>query len=299
MSKGRKFEISADSTCDLYCDEIKKYEIDVAPLDYVVTKDDEVVEERDNYTSYDQYVEFYNKLKNGCLAKTSILNVQAHIDLFTSLAKRGVKNLLHICQGYGLSPTLDNANKAIDIVKQDYPDIDFVAIEAHTTTVGEGMLVKSAIKLRDEGKTKEEAVKILEEIKHNIQHFILVNDLKFLARGGRIGQASANIGSLLQVKPIIQFDKEGKLKICKKEIGLNKALNGIVSEYKNFTLNKEFPYICIVHTDNLPLAQKLQSVLKEKYGVEPEIRIMGPIIGAHVGPSAVAYSFISNEERPF
>lgn len=299
MSKGRKFEISADSTCDLYCDEIKKYDISVAPLDYVVTKDDEVIEEKDNYTSYDQYVDFYSRLKNGCLAKTSILNVQAHVDLFTTLAKRGVKNLLHICQSYGLSPTLDNANKAIEIVKQDYPDIDYVAIESRTTTVGEGMVVKSAIKLRDEGKTKEEAVEELEKIKHNIQHFILVNDLKFLARGGRIGQASASIGSLLQVKPIIQFDKEGKLKICKKEIGLNKALNGIVNEYKNFTVNKDFPYICIVHTDNLPLAQKLQGMLKDKYGVEPEIRIMGPIIGAHVGPGAVAYAFISNEERPY
>ena len=113
----RKFEISADSTCDLYFDEIKKYEIDVAPLDFVLTKGDEVIEQKDNFKTKEEYLEFYNKLKNGYLAKTSILNLQAHIDLFTSMAERGVKKALHICQSYGLSPTLDNANKAIEIVR--------------------------------------------------------------------------------------------------------------------------------------------------------------------------------------
>ena len=242
----RKFEISADSTCDLYFDEIKKYEIDVAPLDFVLTKGDEVIEQKDNFKTKEEYLEFYNKLKNGYLAKTSILNLQAHIDLFTSMAERGVKKALHICQSYGLSPTLDNANKAIEIVKEKFPDIDYVAIESHTTTIGEGMVVKCAVKLRDEGKTKEEAVEVLEKLKHNIQHFVLVNDLKFLARGGRISAASANIGSILQVKPIIQFDKEGKLKICKKEIGLKKAMTGIVNEYSKFTVNKYKGNLCLL-----------------------------------------------------
>ncbi len=295
----RKFEISTDSTCDLYCDEIKKYEIDVAALEYVVTKDDDLSEEKDCYKSYDEYVNFYERLKAGAMAKTSILNVQAHIDLFTAMAKRGVKTAIHICQSYGLSPTLDNANKAIEEVKKSYPDINYVAIEARTTTVGEGMLVKCAIKMRDEGKTQEETLKKLEEIKHYIQHFIMANDLKFLARGGRISKASANIGSVFQIKPIIQFDKEGKLKVVKKEMGVKKALTDIVNDYANFSLNKEFPYCCIVHTNNEPLANNLFEMLKTKYGIEPEIRIMGPVIGAHVGPGAVAFAFISNEERPY
>lgn len=295
----RQFEVSCDSTCDLYCDEIKELGIDVSPLEYSLAKDEDLVLEQDNYKSKEQYFDFYNKLRNGYIAKTSILNVQAHVDLFTAMAKRGVKQALHISQSYGLSPTLDNANQAIEIVKKDFPDIDYIAIEANTTTVGEGIIVRVACKLRDEGKTKEETAEYLNTIKHNTQHFVLVNDLKFLARGGRIGQTSANIGSLLKVKPIIQFDKNGKLKICKKELGLKKALTGIVNDYASFTLNKDYPYMYIVHTDNLPLAEQLQQLLKEKYGIEPEIRIMGPIIGAHVGPSAVAFAFLSNEQRPY
>ena len=76
-------------------------------------------------------------------------------------------------------------------------------------------------------------------------------------------------------------------------------MNYIVSDYAKFTRNEKFPFIYIVHTDNLPLAQQLQDMLAERYDVRPEIRIMGPIIGAHVGPGAVAYAFVSNEDRPY
>jgi len=295
----KQFEISCDSTADLYFDEYKKLNVFMAPLSYVISKDNELNDELDDYKSFEEYENFYSRLKDGYIAKTSILNVQAHIDLFSSLAKKGVKKLIHISQGYGLSPTVDNAKIAIETVRKDYPDIDFVAIESNTTTVGEGMIVRACIKLRDEGKTLEETLEKIEKIKKYTQHFILVNDLKFLARGGRISQASASLGSLFQVKPIIEFNKLGKLQIVRKEMGLNKALNSIVNEFQEFSLNEEFPYIYIVHTGNLPLAEKLQAMLFEKYNIKPEIRIMGPIIGAHVGPSAVAYAFISNEERKF
>jgi len=295
----KKFEISADSTCDFYCDEIKSSGIFVTPLDFVVTKNNEIVERTDNFASQEEYEKYYEMLKNGYNAKTSILNVQKHIDLFYGMAKKGVKKALHISLGYGLSHTLDNATRAIEEVKKDFPTIHYEAIESNSATIGEGFLVKAAIKMRDEGKTLEEAVKKLEEIKHFTQHFILANDLKFLARGGRISQLSANVGSLLQIKPIIEFDKGGKLQVVRKEIGLKKAMNSILNDFSKFSLNKEFPYIAIVHTGAEALAKEFQDMFKNKYGIEPEVRIMGPIIGAHVGPSAIAYAFVSNEERPY
>ena len=295
----RKFEISTDSTCDFYAHEYEDYDVTFAPLEYNVSEGDDLVVEKDDYKDKSQYVAFYNRLRHGAIAKTSILSVQAHVDMFMALAKKGVKQLLHISQGYGLSPTIDNANSAIEIVKQEYPDIDYIAVESNTTTIGEGMMVKVAVKMRDNGATKEEALDKINEIKHYTQHFILANDLKFLARGGRISKASASIGSFLQVKPIIEFGRDGKLKVCRKEMGLKKALISIVNDFSKFTLNEEFPFVQIVHTDNEPLALELQKMFKDKYNIEPEIRIMGPIIGAHVGPNSVAYGFISNEERPY
>lgn len=293
----KKFDISTDSNCDLYADEIEKLGIFVGKLTYVLEKDNTLTECLDDFKTYDEYVNFYNLLRSGVKSSTSILNLQAHIDLFTEMAEKGIKNALHIAQSDGLSPTIVNAKKAIEIVKEKFPDINYLAMESKTTTIGEGMLVQLACRLRDEGKTNAEVMEILENEKKHIQHFVIVEDLMYLKRGGRISGPKAAIGTLLGIKPIIQFTQSGKLEISSKELGIKKALRTAVDAFGEFTKSKYFD-IKIVHTDNLPLAEKLQAMIEEKYGIKPEIRIMGPIIGTHIGPNAVAYGFLSNEDRP-
>ncbi len=294
----RQFAISTDSNCDLYADEIEKLDLYVGKLSFTIDKNGNTDEFLDDFKSYQEYVNFYEKLKNGAVAKTSILNLQAHVDLFTKMAEDGIKCALHIAQSKGLSPTIDNAIKAIEIVKEIHPDIDFRAIESRTTTVGEGMLVKLACRLRDEGKTRNEVLSIIEEEKMHVQHFVLVSDLQYLKRGGRISGAAAMFGSMLAIKPIIEFTKEGKLQIVRKEKGMKKAMKSIVCEFENFSKSKYFDCV-IVHTNNESAATELADMIESAYGFRPEIRIMGPVIGAHVGPSAVAFAFLSNEERPY
>lgn len=293
----KKFDISTDSNCDLYADEIKKLGIYVGKLTYVIEKNNTLEEHIDDFQSYQDYVDFYNLLRSGAKSSTSILNLQAHIDLFTEMAENGIVNALHIAQSDGLSPTIENAKKAIEIVKEKFPNINYLALECKTTTVGEGMLVKLACKLRDEGKTNKEVFDIIENEKNHIQHFIIADDLMYLKRGGRISGPKAAIGTLLGIKPVIQFTQSGKLEISSKELGMKKALKTVVDAFANFTKSEYFD-IQIVHTDNLPVAEKLQAMIEKKYGIKPEIRIMGPIIGTHVGPNSVAYGFISNEKRP-
>ena len=294
----RKFEISTDSTCDLYANEYKELGVYVGKLNYTIEENGVLNEYLDDFKSYEEYVEFYNRLRKGGVAKTAILNLQAHIDLFTQMAQKGIKNALHIAQSKGLSPTIDNALKAIEIVKETYPDINYIAVESRTTTCAEGMLVKVAVEMRDSGASAEATAKFIEENKCKIQHFIVVEDLMYLKRGGRIGGVSAAVGSLLKIKPIIEFTNEGKLEIVRKEMGVKKAYRSIIEEAKNYTKNSQHFKCVIVHTDNLDGAKELQSLIKQELGYEPEIRIMGPIIGAHVGPNAVAFAFISNEKRP-
>ena len=292
----KQFEISADSTCDLYKDEVKSLGVYVGRLNFVIEQGKDTEEYLDDFDKYEEYVEYYKRLENGAVARTSILNLQAHIDLFTEMAEAGVKNALHFSQSKGLSPTIDNALEAIKIVKEKYPDINYLAIDTNTTTCAEGMLVRLACKLRDDGMTNAEVKEIIENEKNHIQHFILVDNLMYLKRGGRISGPKAAIGTLLNIKPVIEFTKEGKLEIVRKEKGMKKALKSVVDEFASYTKSKYFD-IVIVHTNNQPLAETLQAMLEEKYGEKPEIRIMGPIIGAHIGPGAVAYAFISNEER--
>ena len=294
----RNFEVSSDSTCELYADEIKKLGVYVSPLTFTVDENGKLNEYLDAFKSQDEYVEFYQKLRKGGVAKTSILNLQAHIDLFTEMAKNGVKNAIHISQGKGLSPTIDNALKAIEIVKEQYPDINYMALESTTTTAAEGMLVRIAVEMRDAGATLQETFDEINKLKGLIQHFILVDDLMYLKRGGRISGVKAVMGTMLRLKPVIEFTQSGKLEIVRKEMGFKKAVKSVMDEVKqNFTFNNEHFKSVIVHTDNLQGALEMQKEIKNNFGVEPEIRIMGPIIGAHVGPNAVAWTFISNEKR--
>ena len=294
----RNFEVSTDSTSDWYANEYEEYGVSVGRLDYIFDKNDVITEHLDDFKCYQDYVDFYNTIRSGAMPKTSILNVDAHVEMFKNLAQKGVKNVLHIAQSYGLSPTLDNANKAIEIVKEEFPDINFKAMESRTTTYAEGMLVKLACKLRDEGKTLDEALQILEDTKMKIQHFVIVDDLMYLKKGGRISGPKAVMGTLLNLKPIIEFSKEGKLEVVRKEFGTKKAMRSVIEEAKKYTRNSLLPNGVIVHTDNEPLAKEMQALVKQAFGYEPEIRIIGPIIGSHLGPNCVAYAFISNEERP-
>ncbi|MBP5651518.1 MAG: DegV family protein [Clostridia bacterium] len=296
--KEAKFVVSTDSTADLYADEMKKLGVWVGPLTFTLEKNNVLTEHLDNFQNEQEYIDFYNKLREGYVAKTSILSVQAHIDLFTSMAKAGVKHALHLTQSYGLSPTLDNANKALAIVKEEYPDLDYVTMQCNTTTVGEGECVRYACKLRDEGKTNVQAKELIDKMKDGIQHFIIVDDLMYLKRGGRISGASAAIGSLMQIKPIIEFTRHGTLETARKEMGMKKALRSVIAEYNNYTRFKPWDRCIIVHTDNLPVANQMKEMVKETLGVEADVRMIGPIIGAHLGPGAVAFAFTSNEKRP-
>ena len=293
----KQFDVSADSTCDLYADEAKKLDVSIGHLDFVVTSGGNMIEYKDDFKTYDEYKNFYNLLRQGAISKTSILNLQAHIELFTAMAKRGIKTAIHFSQGRGLSPTVDNANAAIEEVKKSYPDINYVAIDSNTTTVGEGMLVKIACKMRDEGKSLTETVDYINSIKDKIQHLVIVDDLQFLKRGGRISSMQATFGSLLQVKPIIEMSREGKLEVVRKERGLKKAMKSIVAEARTYTQNGNIGVV--VHTDNEAAANELADMVNEAIGYRPEIRMMGPTIGSHVGPNAIAYAFISGENRPF
>ena len=107
------------------------------------------------------------------------------------------------------------------------------------------------------------------------------------------------IATMLNIKPIIEFGMNGKLDVVRKEIGVKKAMKSMVEEFKSHTLNKDYPMGVIVHCDNEPRAKELQEMIKAETGIVLETRIMGPIIGAHVGPGGVAIGFLSNDDRPF
>lgn len=292
-----KFTLSTDSTCDLYHDVLVENDIKCAPLTFMLEKDGKIEEYFDNFTEYSQYVDFYNKLRQGYMPKTSKLNLESHLAHFRKLAEEGAKDVVHFTISSGLANTWENAEQAAAEVRKDFPEFRVFVVDPLTATVGQGALVRRALQCRNEGKTAEETYEICKELRLHIQHFIVADDLQFLKRGGRISAAAAAFGGMLHVKPIISFDNDGKLGVIDKVMGTKKAITYIKRKLETEGPDPALNYLFIVHTDNEPVANELAAYVRDRFGIEPYTQIMGPVIGSHVGPGAFALGYISKSLR--
>ena len=290
------FTLSTDSTCDLYHDFIEENDIKFVPLTFTVEKDGTLEDHLDNFTQYQQYVDFYNELRTGGFSRTSMLNYESHYEHFLKLAKEGAEDVVHFTISSGLSPTKDVAAKAAADVKKDFPKFNVYVVDPLTATVGQGALVRQALDCRNAGKTAQETYDYVNSLRLHLQHFVIADDLKYLRRGGRVGAASAAIGSMLNIKPVLTFDNNGKLIVLDKVKGTKKAI-----AYIKAKMEKEGPadpvHVFIVHTDNEPAAKELEAYVVERFGIQPHVQIMGPVIGSHLGPNAFALGYFTKSMR--
>lgn len=291
-----KFTLSTDSTCDLYHDFVVENDIKFVSLTFTVEHNGTMEDKLDAFTEYSQYVDFYNELRGGALSKTAMLNYEAHYEHFLRLAREGAEDVVHFTISSGLARTREVAAEAAADVKKEYPKFEVYVVDPLTATVGQGCLVRFALQYRNEGKTARETYDYVNSLRLHIQHFIVADDLQYLKRGGRISAAAAAVGGVLGIKPIISFDKEGKLAVIDKVRGTKKAISYIKAK-----MEKEGPnalkYVFIVHTDNEPAAEELDAYVRERFGIVPHTQIMGPVIGSHVGPNAFALGYITDSER--
>ncbi len=293
---GYKFTLSVDSTCDLYHDFVVENEIAFVPLTFTVEKDGKMEDRLDAFTEYGQYVDFYNELRAGAFSRTAMLNYEAHFEHFHKLAEGGAQDVVHFTISSGLARTREVAAQAAADVQKEFPVFNVLVVDPLTTTVGCGALVRQALKYRNDGKTAEETWKYCNELRLHIQHFIVADDLQYLKRGGRISAAAAAIGGVLGIKPIISFDKEGKLGVIDKVRGTKKAISYIKDKMEKEGPN-DLNYVFVVHTGNEAAAKELEEYVKERFHIQPFTQIMGPVIGSHVGPGAFALGYITNSER--
>lgn len=291
-----KFTLSTDSTCDLYRDFIEENGIRLVSLTFTVEKNGVLEDRKDAFTSYDQYLAFYDELRAGALSRTSMLNYEAHYEHFRKMAEEGAEDVLHFTISSGLSPTKTVAAKAAADVKKDFPRFNVLVVDPLTATVGQGLLVRLALEQRNAGKTAQEAYDYVNGLRLNIQHYIVADDLNYLKRGGRLSALSAAIGGMLNVKPIISFDNEGKLFVIDKVRGVKKAISYIKGKMAKNPPSAE-QKVCIVHTGNEEAAEELAQFVRETFSFEPSVTIMGPVIGSHVGPDAFAVGYLSSVGR--
>ncbi len=290
------FDVSSDSTCDLKKDYVESRGIWFVPLTFTLEKGDQLVEGLDAFSSEKEYVEFYEKVQDGWFPRTAKLNYEAHVEHFTKMAEAGVKEVVHFTISSGLANTITITTQAAADVKAKYPDFTVYAVDPLTATIGQGLLVSLAADCRDKGMTAKETYEYVMEQRLHIQHCIIPNDLFYLKKGGRVSTASAVFGTMLNIKPMLTFDTEGKLKVAEKCKGMKKAFFRVLDHMALAPCTEE-KIAVVVHTNNEKEANFLAALIEEKTGVKPMVTIMGPVIGSHVGPGSVSCGWLSVKTR--
>ena len=279
------FLISTDTGSDLTKDYCREHEIAMLPLP--VTLDGVIHEDLDVY-------DFYEKLRGGAMPTTSAANLEDTAALFRSILSRG-QDLLHIAFSSGLSSSSDTAFIAAEHVREEFPERKLVVIDSLCASLGHGLLVHKAVKARTAGKTLEETAAYIESIKGNIVHNFTVDDLNHLHRGGRVSKATAVVGSLMGIKPVLHVDDTGHLVSVGKARGRKAAILALVNRMEEQAQGFENPEVFISHGDCPEDAEYLAGLVRERFGIE-DIRIgyIGPTIGTHSGPGTLALFFLGN-----
>lgn len=285
------FDIFTDSSCDLNKDMIEKYDLKVMQLEVHIDDNPPVLNNEIDIKA------FYDQLRNGANAKTSAVTLGQFEENMRKSLDEG-KDILYIGFSSGLSVTYNNGAMVLDELMPEYPDRKMYHVDTLCASVGQGLLVFYAAKLREEGATIEEVRdKIVEKMDY-IHHQVTVDDLFFLKRGGRIDAATAVIGSVLKFKPIIIVDIEGHLINVDKVRGRKASIKQLFDRMKANANIEEFGYVFISQSDCLDDVKALEAMIKEEYkSVEVVIGDIGPVIGAHTGPGAVALCYLGKTTK--
>lgn len=282
--------ISTDSTCDLPAQWLQDNQVELMSLGYTV--DGQSYWGCTSQSLSDK--EFYDKMRAGATPVTTQVNPEQAEQAFRRLLEQG-KDILHLAFSSGLSGTCNSVKLAAEALKEEYPERKIVVIDTLCASLGEGLLVYYACKRRQEGKSLEENAKIIQDTLKNCCHIVTVDDLKYLYRGGRLSKTAAVMGAMLGVKPIIHVDDNGKLMAIDKVRGRRQALGDLVEKMAQRVGNWKNPVVFISHSDCLEDAEYVQELVRSRFGVEEFIiESIGPTIGSHTGPGAVALFFLGD-----
>ena len=286
------FEIITDSSCNLTNSVIKELGLHILSLTYQFG--DEVYKTFDKDKENDLKV-FYSRLRNGETATTSLVTYESVEELSVPLLEEG-KDLLYIGFSSGLSGTYKVTALAFRDLREKYPDRKLIAIDTLAASLGEGLLVYKAAKMRLDGKSIEECADFLEKTKLHLCHWFTVNDLYFLKKGGRVSASTALLGTLLNIKPVMHMDNDGHLILKGKVRGRKASLDALVNKAGELGIDLASQTVFISHGDCVEDAEYVRDQMKEKYGVSDFlINYVDCVIGAHSGPGTVALFFMGKE----
>ena len=285
------YQIITDSACDLPQQMLRELDIVAVPL--IVNFRGEA---RNDSVADDQVKELYDAMRAGEVASTSAVNPDGWTKAIAPALAAG-KDALVLAFSSGLSTTYQSAVIAAEELKETYPDRKIIVVDTCAAALGQGLLVWHTCKQRDAGLSLEALAAWVEDAKNHTCHWFTVDDLVYLKRGGRVSAATAVLGAMLNIKPVLHVDNEGRLVSMVKARGRKAAINTLCGKLGELGGNWDNSTVFICHADALEDAEKLAAMVKEKYAVQNAmISNLGAVIGSHAGPGTLALFFMGNEK---
>lgn len=280
------YRIVTDTCCDFSQDMYKELALAVVPLSVNFRG-----KEHNRYTEA-WLQEMYDGLRSGETATTSAANPENWATVIEPVLAAG-EDALVMAFSSGLSTTYQSAMIAADELREKYPDRKIRVVDTLCASLGQGLFVWYACKKRDEGLDLDALADWCEAHKQNICHWFTVDDLMYLKRGGRVSAATALVGTMLQIKPILHVDEEGHLVSVAKARGRKASIETLAKKVGELGLPGENDTVFISHGDCREDVRYLEQLLKEKYGVkEILVDYVGAVIGSHAGPGTIALFFL-------
>lgn len=285
----REYVLMTDSCCDLPDQMAKDLQLEVLPLtmhmdgqDYPNTLDGAAISNE----------EFYRRIRAGKMATTSAVNVGQFEDAMSAILEQG-KDILCISFSSALSTTYQSACIAAESVQAKHPEGRIRVIDSLSASLGQGLLMYlTAHKKLEENLTLDQLGDWVEENKLHVCHWFTVDDLNYLKKGGRVSAATALVGTMLSIKPIMHTSDEGKLTVVGKARGRKSSLNTLIDTVGRLGINLQDQVMFICQAE----AETVAAQLKQRYGVkEVYINYIGPVIGSHTGPNTMGLFFVGTE----
>ena len=277
-------KILADSACDLPLSFLEENNVTLFPLKVHL----------DN-TEYEDLItidskKVYQAIREGKVPKTSQASPLAFEETFTKMAENK-EDGIYIAFSSELSGTYQTAVMMLEQVKETFPDFNLTIIDTKCASLGVGLIVKKAVELANENAPKEKIVNEIEFLSEHMEHLFTVHDLDYLAKGGRVSKASAFLGGLLNIKPLLNVE-DGKLVPIEKHRGKKKLLRRIVELIKERGASLDNQIIGISHADDEETAMEIKELIaQELHAQNFYISSIGSAIGSHTGSGTIAIFF--------
>lgn len=287
------FIIATASTSDLDISWLTEHDVPFIPYTFLLD---------DEYHYDDCRVEtkkrIFTAMRDGQMPSTSQIPEAEYINFFTRLLETG-RDVIYLDMSRAISNSYNNAMSAEKKIKEKFPDRRFTMIDTRCITGGLAFLVTLTVRLKEKGASYDECVTFAEDTKLHIMHHFVVNDLKWLRKGGRLSNASAIIGTLLKIKPILYVTDEGTLVASSKVRGRKTCLANVVKSMKGDLDVPDGKEVFIFHGDCEDEARAMADEIRRLYPAIGDITLsmLGPTIGAHVGPGFIGVFYIGTSRR--